>query len=56
MKPFYASKKWWMAAIAALIPIINTSFGLDLDPSELATVIVPLIAYVVGEAWVDSTH
>ena len=56
MKPFYKSKKWWMAFIAAAIPVLNSSLGLDLDAQELATVVIPLIAYVFGEAWIDAKH
>jgi hypothetical protein len=55
-KPFYKSKKWWAAAIAAVIPVLNQLFGLSLSPIELAAVILPLVGYVLGESWIDAKH
>ena len=55
-RPFWKSKKWWVAIIAALIPIANSAFGFNLDPTELTLIILPLIGYIFGEAWTDATH
>jgi uncharacterized membrane protein len=56
MKPFFKSKKWWTAVIAALIPIANNVLGWELDPIELMAVVIPLIGYIMGEAWTDATN
>lgn len=56
MKPWYRSKKWWTAAIAALVPVINQVTGLGLDAAEIATVVIPLALYVLGEAHADANH
>ena len=55
-KPYYKSKKWWTAILAAAIPAANGIFKLGLETEQVMTVVLPLIAYVIGEAWVDSTH
>ena len=55
-KPFYRSKKWWTAIIAALVPTANSIFSLGMEAEQLATIVLPLIAYVIGESWIDSTH
>jgi len=55
-KPFWKSKKWWVAIIAAVVPVANAVLGLDLDTAELSLVIIPLIGYIFGEAWTDATH
>jgi len=56
MKPFYKSKKWWTAVLAALVPVVNHAFNLGLDAAEVAIIIIPLIGYVLGEAWTDAAH
>ena len=56
MKPFYKSKKWWSAAIAAIIPILNHFLGWGINVEDLLLIVLPLIGYVVGEAWTDATH
>ena len=55
-KPFWKSKKWWVAIIAAVVPVANAVLGLDLDTAELSLVIIPLIGYIFGEAWTDAMH
>lgn len=55
-KPFYMSKKWVMAAIAATVPMLNSWMGIGLEVEELTLLIMPIIAYIAGEAWVDATH
>ena len=55
-KPIWKSKKWIAAVIAAIIPIINSVTGLDMDPAEVITVVIPLVAYVFSQGIVDSKH
>lgn len=56
MKPFYRSKKWWTAILAAVIPVLNHAFGWGIDAEELILIVLPLIGYVLGEAWTDAAH
>ena len=55
-KPFWKSKKWITSVIAALIPIANAIFGLNLDTTEVITVVLPLVVYVMGQAKIDAEH
>lgn len=52
-KPFWESKKWWMAIIAAVVPLANGIFGMGLSVEQVATVVVPLAAYIVGQGIAD---
>ena len=55
-KPWYRSKKWYTAMLAAIIPILNNRFGFGLETQELLAIVLPMIAYVLGEAWTDAAH
>ena len=55
-KPFYKSKKWLTAIIAAIVPILNTYTGLNLEVSEVLAVVLPLVAYVIAQGRVDAEH
>ena len=55
-KPFWKSKKWMTAVLAAIVPVANAVLGLELDISEVVAVIVPLVAYILGQAKVDAEH
>ena len=55
-KPFYKSKKVWASFIAFFIAMINQIAGLDMDYQEVVVIVLPLIAYVFGEAWTDAAH
>lgn len=55
-KPFWRSKKWWVAIIAAAIPVVNNLLNLNLDATELTIIVLPLIGYIFGEAWTDAAH
>jgi len=52
-KPFWLMKKFWMAAIGALVPVLNYFLDLGLDTETLALIIIPLLAFIFGEAWTD---
>ena len=55
-KPWYRSKKWWTSVVAAVVPLLNSRFGWGLEAQELAAIVLPLIAYTLGEAWTDAAH
>ncbi len=54
-KPWH-SKKWWMAVIGIVIPLVNHFFGMGLNPIEISAVLAPIIAYLLGQSYVDSKH
>ena len=55
-KPFWRSKKWWVAIIAAAIPVANNLLNINLDATELSIIVLPLVGYIFGEAWTDAAH
>ncbi len=55
-KPFWRSKKWWAAVVAALVPVLNQFFGIGLDSGEVTAIIVPAIVYILGQSYVDAKH
>ena len=55
-KPLWKSKKWIAAVIAAIIPVINSVTGLDMDPAEVVTVVIPLVVYIFAQGAVDKEH
>ena len=52
-KPFWHSKKWWMAMIGFVVPLLNSFLGWDLKADQVSTIILPLIAYVIGQGIAD---
>lgn len=55
-KPFWQSKRWWMAVIAVFIPVLNQLGGLGLDAGEIAVIAAPVVAYILAQAFVDASH
>ncbi|MDP2672211.1 MAG: hypothetical protein Q8O84_00165 [Nanoarchaeota archaeon] len=54
LKETIQSRKFWFAIIAALIPILNQELDLNLDTTTVYGIIAALIAWILGEAQVDS--
>ena len=52
-KPFFRSVKWWTAIFAILTPVLNKVFGFGLDASEVAVIVGPMVAYIVGQGMAD---
>jgi len=55
-KPFWRSKRWWLAVIAVLIPIASHALGWELDTGEIMAVITPIVVYILGQSYVDAKH
>ncbi len=55
-KPFWQSKRWWLAVIAVLIPIASHALGWELDTGEIMAVITPIVVYILGQSYVDAKH
>ena len=47
------SRKFWMAVVAALLVVANEGLGLGLPEDSIMAVAGVVIAYVLGEAYVD---
>jgi hypothetical protein len=54
MKHKLASRKLWAAIITAVAMLITAITGIELDTEQILAVILPVIAYIFGEAWVDA--
>ena len=50
------SRKFWLAAITTIVMLIAAFTGADLDPEEVAAIILPIVAYIAGESWIDGKH
>lgn len=53
-KPVWQSKTVWAAVIGVIIPILNQAFGWNMNVEEVLTMVLPLIAYILGEKYKDS--
>lgn len=49
-----ATSKKAVATIAGVIVTAVARFGLDLDETATATLISPILAYIIGQGWADS--
>lgn len=54
LKLFLRSRKFWLALIAALVPVLNVKLGLGLTEEQVIAAVMPLIALIFGIAYEDS--
>jgi hypothetical protein len=50
----WTSRKFLMAILAAILPIINSEFNLGLDTNVVIAAIGGIVAFILGEAHVDA--
>jgi len=50
-RKFWQSKRWYMTAVALLVPVLNRSFGWELSETEILAIAGPVVAYVLGKSW-----
>ena len=50
----WLSRKFWLSLISFVVLLVNQIWGIELDPAALAAVVLPIVAYILGEAWVDT--
>jgi len=48
------SRKLWVAIITALAVFLNEVFGIEIDAENLLMVVLPIVAYILGESWIDA--
>ena len=53
-KHWLLSRKFWIAVVTALTMILSDKLGLDLDPEMVVAIILPVVAYILGESFIDS--
>ena len=54
MKTKLASRKLWAAIITAVAMLVTALTGVELDTEQVLAVVIPIVAYIFGEAWVDA--
>ncbi len=50
------SRKFWLATISFTAVFVNQTWGIQLDPIALAAVVLPIVAYIIGESFIDAKH
>jgi len=53
-KPAYLSRKFWIAVITAIVMLVSHFTGIELDVEALLAIVLPVVAYILGESWIDS--
>ena len=53
-KPFYRSKKWWMAILGVITPVLTKFTGIELSEQIQLAIITLIGVYIGGESWIDS--
>ncbi|MBW2672755.1 MAG: hypothetical protein JRD89_04955 [Deltaproteobacteria bacterium] len=53
-KPAWKSRKWWAALIGVIVPLLNHYCGLDMSVEDIYAIVVPIVAYILGESHVDA--
>lgn len=53
-KHWLLSRKFWIAVVTALTMILSGKIGLDLDPETIVAIILPVVAYILGESIIDA--
>lgn len=46
-------RKFWMAIVAALLPVLNSHFEWGLDAGEITKMIGALVSFIVAEGYSD---
>jgi len=54
-KHWLLSRKFWLAALTATVLILQDTIGLELEPETIVAVIMPIIAFILGESYIDAT-
>jgi hypothetical protein len=43
-----------LAVLTAITMILSDELGIELDPETIVAIILPVVAYILGEAYVDA--
>lgn len=53
-KHWLLSRKFWLTVATAFTMILSDKIGLELDPETIVAIILPVVAYILGEAYIDA--
>jgi len=48
------SRKFWVAAVTAVVMLVNVFTDNVLDLQQTLAVVIPVAAYLLGQSWVDA--
>lgn len=54
MKPWYKSRKFWLAVVGAGVMVANEGLGLNLDGTTILAFAGIVISYILGEGVADA--
>lgn len=49
--PFYLDKSLWLAVLSPLLAMISKRLGLNLEPSEVVALVLPVVVFIVSSKW-----
>lgn len=53
-KHWLLSRKFWIAVVTALTMILSDQLGIELEPETVVAIILPVVAYILGESIIDA--
>lgn len=53
-KHWLLSRKFWLAIVTALAMVLSSTLGVELEPETVVAIILPVVAYILGESYIDA--
>ena len=53
-KHWLLSRKFWLAVATALTMLLSGHLGIELDAETVVAVVLPVVAWILGESFVDA--
>jgi hypothetical protein len=53
-KHWLLSRKFWLAVATVITVILADNLGLELDPEMIVAITLPVVAFILGESYVDA--
>ena len=53
-KHWLLSRKFWIAIVTALTMVLSDNIGIELESETIVAIILPVVAYILGESYIDS--
>ena len=50
------SRKFWVSTVTAVVMAIAAFTGIELDPEQILAIVLPVMAYLLGQSWVDGKN
>lgn len=53
--PFWADKNWMLAVATVLLLVLSKKFGIELDPTLVVAIILPVVAQIASSKYKQAT-